>query len=119
MNTEAKISDIQKITAAIITLAGDIGSIYSIVNASDYNSEIFTQAKFLHEEANRVAYKAENGIFDLTEIKKMVALVSNLANAVYKKKEGNPLISDHLISSLKKAMIDAENMTALTSFISS
>ncbi|MBP9793802.1 MAG: hypothetical protein KBC56_07380 [Flavobacterium sp.] len=114
MSTEAKISDAQKTTAAIVTLASDIGSIYSIINASDYNSEIFIQAKISKEEATKIAYKAEEGIFDLTEIKKMVDHLSQLANSVYKKRAHNPLISDQLISTIKKAMIDTENVVALT-----
>ena len=119
MNTKAENSDQQKITTALIILASDIGSIYSIINASDTNSEIFTKSKILHEEANTIGYNAEIGIFDLEKIKKMVAHLSNLAGTIYKKREINPLISDELISALKKAMIDAENVLKLTTAISS
>ena len=118
MSSNVKISENQKTTVAIITLASDIASVFSIIHAADANSDIFMQAKISLEEANKIAYKAEKGIFDLTEIKKVVENISKLANTVYRKKEINPLISDELISILKKTVIDSENVVKLATSIS-
>lgn len=119
MSTRFEISDQQKITTALITLASDIGSIHNIINASDNNSVIFTQTEKLCKEANTLAYNAEKGIFDVTEIKNVLENISKLANTIYRRKEINPLISDDLIGIIKKTVMDAENVVKLTTPIAS
>lgn len=118
MSSNKMSSEKQKTTTAIIALASDIGSIFSIVNASDFNPDIYNQTKILNEEICKIGYKAEKEIFDAIEIKKMAEHLSKLTNAIYRKKEFNPLISDELISALKKTECDAENVVKLVNLIS-
>ena len=45
---------------AIVKLAGDMGNIFSIINAADYGESIFDQANYAHELMNKTAYASEN-----------------------------------------------------------
>lgn len=52
-------SNIQIAANAVVKLASDIGSVYSIVNASDFDSDIYRQAEDARELMNETAYLAE------------------------------------------------------------
>jgi len=113
MNLNAKGSEKNKIKNAIVALASKIGSVYSIIFASEFNSEVSQQTKILYEETNKIAYKAEEEIFDVAEIKKVYKHISTLTSTINRKKAINPLISDELISIVKKALIDAEKVVKM------
>jgi hypothetical protein len=58
-NTAVCAANVQMAAAAIIRLAGDMGSIFSIINAADSESEIYTQANEALRLINDTAYSAE------------------------------------------------------------
>ncbi|TCC90328.1 hypothetical protein EZ428_13710 [Pedobacter frigiditerrae] len=58
-NSSMAAANIQVALNAIVKLASDIGSIFSIVNAADRNSKMYENAKDLSKQVNDVAYKAE------------------------------------------------------------
>ena len=58
-NTAVSASNVQIATNAIVRLAGDIGTIYTIVNAADFKSEIYSQAEAVRDLMNDTAYAAE------------------------------------------------------------
>lgn len=52
-------SNVQIAANSIVRLASDIGSIFSIVNAADFDSDIYLQAENARELMNHTAYDAE------------------------------------------------------------
>jgi hypothetical protein len=52
-------SNIQIASNSIVRLASDIGSIYSIINAADYGTQIYQQAFEAYNLINKTAYNAE------------------------------------------------------------
>ncbi|MBL0739544.1 hypothetical protein JI750_21815 [Flavobacterium sp. GN10] len=52
-------SNIQIASNSIVRLASDIGSIYSIVNAADYGTQIYQQTLEAYNLINKTAYNAE------------------------------------------------------------
>ena len=52
-------ANVQISANAIVRLASDIGSIYSILNAADFDSDIYFLAKDAHHLMNETAYDAE------------------------------------------------------------
>lgn len=52
-------ANVQIAANAIVKLASDIGSVFSIVNAADYGTEIHNQAKMAYDLMNTTAYNAE------------------------------------------------------------
>lgn len=58
-NTAVAASNMQVAGNAILQLAGDMGNIYSIVNAADFDSEIYKQSKDAKDLINETAYLAE------------------------------------------------------------
>ncbi|WDF65950.1 hypothetical protein [Flavobacterium sp. KACC 22763] len=52
-------SNIQIASNSIVRLASDIGSIYSIINAADYGTQIYQQALEAYNLINKTAYIAE------------------------------------------------------------
>jgi hypothetical protein len=52
-------SNIQIAANSIVRLASDIGSIYSIINAADYGTQIYQQAFEAYNLINKTAYNAE------------------------------------------------------------
>lgn len=58
-NTATAASDVQIATNAIVRLASNVGSIFSIVSAADFGTDIYVQSKNAYEKMNRTAYKAE------------------------------------------------------------
>lgn len=58
-NTATAAADVQIATNAIIRLASNMGSIFSIVNAADYGQDIYHQSRNAYEKMNQTAYEAE------------------------------------------------------------
>lgn len=58
-NTAVGASNVQIATSAIVKLASDIGSIFTIANAADFDSQIYDQAKEALRYMNQTAYNAE------------------------------------------------------------
>lgn len=58
-NASVGASNVQVATNAIVKLASDIGSIFTIVNAADYDTQIYNQAKQALAYMNKTAYSAE------------------------------------------------------------
>ncbi len=58
-NTSVCAANVQVASNAILRLAGDVGNIFSIVNAADYGTDIFNQAGMVRELINDTAYAAE------------------------------------------------------------
>ncbi|MEN2399212.1 hypothetical protein GKZ90_0005455 [Flavobacterium sp. MC2016-06] len=58
-NVAVSASNIQIATNAIVRLASDMGSIFSIINAADYGTQIYQQSVEAYNLMNRTAYLAE------------------------------------------------------------
>lgn len=58
-NTAVAASNIQIATNAVVRLASDVGSIFSIINAADYGTQIFQQCVEAYNLINKTAYNAE------------------------------------------------------------
>lgn len=58
-NTSVSAANVNIAANAIVKLAGDIGSIYSIVNSTDFGKDIYHQTKDAHRMMNHTAYAAE------------------------------------------------------------
>lgn len=58
-NTAVAAANVQIATNAIVKLAGDIGNAFNIVDAGDYGTEIYNQAKYANEVISDTAYNAE------------------------------------------------------------
>lgn len=58
-NTAVAAANVQVAANAIVRLASDVGSIFSIVNAADFDSEIYQQSSTAKELINTTAYLAE------------------------------------------------------------
>ncbi|MEM0577640.1 hypothetical protein [Flavobacterium polysaccharolyticum] len=58
-NTAVAAANVQIATNAIVSLASDMGSIVSILNAADYGSQIYDQAVAVNKLMNDTAYNAE------------------------------------------------------------
>jgi hypothetical protein len=69
-------ANIQVAANAIIRLASDAGSIFSIVSAADFDSEIYELAKKMRELLNETAYGAEQLAEDAMEASMKIAEVS-------------------------------------------
>src|SRR6218665_2288809 len=58
-NTSVAAANIQVAANAVLKLAGNMGSIFSMVNAADYHSDIYAQSKEAYVLMNNTAYTAE------------------------------------------------------------
>ncbi|CAM1367371.1 conserved hypothetical protein [Tenacibaculum sediminilitoris] len=58
-NTSVAAANVQIAANAVLKLASDVGSIFSMVNAADFDTEIYTQSKEAYELMNKTAYLAE------------------------------------------------------------
>lgn len=58
-NTAVAAANVQIATNAILKLASDMGSIVSILNAADFDSQIYKQAASINKFMNETAYVAE------------------------------------------------------------
>lgn len=58
-NSAIAASNVQIAATAVLKLASDLGSIYSIVNAADFDTDIYRQAQSARDYMNDTAYAAE------------------------------------------------------------
>tara|TARA_R110002050_G_scaffold261556_1_gene401617 strand:- start:92462 stop:94411 length:1950 start_codon:yes stop_codon:yes gene_type:complete len=58
-NTSVAAANVQIAANAILKLASDVGSIFSIVNAADFETEIYAQSEEAYKLMNETAYLAE------------------------------------------------------------
>lgn len=75
-NTAVAAANVQIATNAIVKLASDTGSIFSIVNAADFGTDIYHQAEQAKDLMNTTAYLAERTSQDSMEASSYVAQIS-------------------------------------------
>lgn len=75
-NTAVAAANVQIATNAIVKLASDTGSIFSIVNAADFGTDIYHQAEQAKNLMNTTAYLAERTSQDSMEASSYVAQIS-------------------------------------------
>ncbi|WP_158992503.1 hypothetical protein [Mucilaginibacter sp. L196] len=75
-NTAVSASNIQIASNAIVRLAGDIGSIFSILKAADFDTEIYTQGQEANELMSKTAYDAEKASQSAMESSTITAVIS-------------------------------------------
>ncbi len=72
-------ANVQVAANAVTKLASDVGSIYSIINAADFDTDIYIQAKEINELMNDTAYGAE---YNSQLAMEASALTSEVSSAV-------------------------------------
>jgi uncharacterized protein YbaP (TraB family) len=112
--TSLSVSNLQLAVNAIVNLASKIGSIYSIVNSADCESDIYRKISKIQKDIKKTADNAQKGILNLLEIEKSVDDISELSNNIIRKKVYNPLISDDLVVIVTNCVIDAKKALSLT-----
>ncbi len=75
-NTSVAAANVQVAANAILRLASDVGSIFSIVNAADFGSEIYDQSNEAYQLMNQTAYVAEKTSQHSMEASTLIAEVS-------------------------------------------
>jgi hypothetical protein len=75
-NNAVNASNVQIASNAIIRLAGDMGSIFSILKAADFDSEIYNQGKTAYELMSETAYDAERLSQNSMEASGLTAYIS-------------------------------------------
>jgi hypothetical protein len=75
-NTAVCAANVQAASNAVVRLASDMGSIYSILSAADYESEIYQQSKTAYELMNNTAYDAERASQSAMEASTYIAEVT-------------------------------------------
>lgn len=143
LNTAAAVSaaNIQISTNTIVKLASDVGNICSMLNATDFKSDLHLAIQAIEPQINAVAYDAELLSRSAMEISVMAAESADIsreaedlfskAKAVGEKlteivdqitkfgrlielnKARNPLISDNLITITRDAALDGMNAEIL------
>jgi hypothetical protein len=76
-NTAVGASNTQIAANAILRLAADIGSVYAILSAADYGSEIYQQSREVNERMKETAYAAESASQLAMEVSTSIAEVSS------------------------------------------
>lgn len=94
-NTAVAAANIQVAANAIVRLASDLGSIYSIVQAADARSEIYTHAANALQLINETAYRAEESSQTAMEASALTAEVS-ASTVMNKAKSTNDLMNSIL-----------------------
>jgi hypothetical protein len=94
-NAAVGASNVQIAANAIVRLASDIGSIFSIVNAADFDTDIFHQADHVRNLMNDTAYDAEVGSQISMDASKLTSEVSSSA-VLDRAKSTNASIKDLL-----------------------
>lgn len=112
--TSLSVSNLQLAVNAIVNLASKIGSIYSIVNSADCESDIYRKISKIQKDIKKTADNAQKGILNLLEIEKSVDDISELSNNVIRKKVYNPLISDDLVFMTTNCVIDTKKALSLS-----
>ncbi len=80
-NTSVAAANVQIAANAILKLASDAGSIFSIVHAADFDTEIYQLSKEAHKLMNKTAYLAEKTSQHSMEASALVAEVSTVSLA--------------------------------------
>lgn len=80
-NTSVAAANIQAASNAILKLAGDMGSIYSMVGAADFDTDIYLQSREAHRLMNQTAFDAERVSQTAMEASTLTAEVSAAALA--------------------------------------
>jgi uncharacterized coiled-coil protein SlyX len=75
-NTAVSASNIQIASNAIVRLAGDVGSIFSILKAADFDTEIYSQGQEAYELISKTAYDAERASQSAMESSSLTAGIS-------------------------------------------
>ncbi|WP_289659387.1 hypothetical protein [Flavobacterium panacagri] len=101
-------SNIQIASNSIVRLASDIGSIYSIVNAADYGTQIYQQTLEAYNLINKTAYTAE-----LTSQYAMEATASISEVATSTVADGAKLTNTSVNNLLQTATSDLTSITAI------
>lgn len=97
-NTAVAAANVQIATSSIVKLASDIGSVFSIINASDFGDEIYQNSLNAYELITKTAYEAEEtSNLALNSSANMAEISSNAL--VEKAKATNTLI-DNLLNSI-------------------
>ncbi|WP_264537878.1 hypothetical protein [Flavobacterium sp. N1736] len=107
-NLAVSASNIQIATNAIVRLASDMGSIFSIINAADYGTQIYQQSIEAYNLMNRTAYLAEVASQHAMEASACIAEVAS--STVEDKAKATDTSIDNL---LKIANTDFTNMSAV------
>lgn len=76
-NTAVAAANVQIAANAILKLTSDAGSIFSIVSAADFGTEIYTQSKNAYDLMNITAYTAEMTSQHSMEASQLIAEVSS------------------------------------------
>ena len=76
-NTAVAAANVQVAANAILKLASDTGSIFSIISAADFGTEIYTQSQKTYELMNITAYTAELTSQHSMEASQLIAEVSS------------------------------------------
>lgn len=106
-NTAVCAANVQVATNAIVRLAGDMGSIYSILRAADFDTEIYQQGALAYELMNVTAYKAEQASQTAMKAATQTAEISS-STIADEAKSTNELIG----KLLKVASTDFDNISA-------
>jgi hypothetical protein len=101
-------SNIQIASNSIVRLASDIGSIYSIINAADYGTQIYQQAFEAYNLINKTAYNAEE-----TSQIAMEATASIAAVATATVSDGAKLTNTSVNNLLQVTTADLTAITAI------
>jgi hypothetical protein len=94
-NTAACAANVQVAANAITKLAGDIGNMWSLLNAADFGTELNTQAKKVVDLINNTAYAGEKASQLAMEASMLTAEVSS-STVLDKAKSTNVLVDDLL-----------------------
>lgn len=94
-NSSICAANIQIAANAILRLAGDVGSIFSIINAADYGTDIYKICKEAEECINTTAYQAEILSQDAMELSFFAAEITATSNYDLMKKNND--LMDNLL----------------------
>ena len=111
VNTAVAASNVQLAAKAIVKLASDIGSIYNIVQAADFHSDISEPVEIANELITRSAYAAEYASQIAMETSILTSQVP-AATLLEKAKSTNSAMND-LLKTLK-ADYDAKSQAVVT-----
>jgi len=97
-------SNVQLANLAITRLAGDVGSIFSIINAADYESDIFKLAQYVRDKMDDTASEAEIASKVAMDASKLTSEVS--ASTVLDDAKSTGVLMNNLLA-ITSAGVDA------------
>ncbi|MFH7015516.1 hypothetical protein [Flavobacterium sp. FlaQc-47] len=101
-------SNLQIASNSIVRLASDIGSIYSIINAADYGTQIYQQGLEAYNLINKTAYHAEETSQHAMEASASIAEVASATIA-----DGAKLTNTSVNNLLQVTTADLNTITAI------